>query len=297
MSQSALDSSNLNGNGTFKYSPGYVWFCLLAAVGALFLIGALIVVQTGHDPLPWGFTAGTVVGSTWFFAAVASVIRRSRGLVQVNDDGISVRTKHGNEIGSLRWSELGKVTATHKMAQLVLWDKHGNRRVVIDRNVESFQQIRGRVLTEYAKVFNPAPLPMEFRRSNFWTIDGIVSVGAAVVMGWMALSTFRNGQPGSGVLLFCLFEIPISLYFLSINPQLLGASQLFDDRIELNGLFRRKVIFKKDVTGVEIVDFIAGRSGSSSMVLVSALDGRLKILQRYGSLPEIYLTLRAWLAR
>jgi hypothetical protein len=297
MSQSALDSSNLNSNGTFKYSPGYVWFCLLGAAGALFLIGALIVVQTGHNPLPWGFTAGTVVGSAWFFAAVASAVRRSRGLVQVNDDGIYVRTKHGSGIGSLRWSELGKVTASHKMAQLVLWDNHGNRRVVVDRNVESFQRIRGRILAEYAAVFTAAPLPMEFRRSNFWTVDGIVSVGAAVIMAWVSFSIFRNGQQNSGVLLFCLFEIPIALYFLSINPQLLGASRLFEDRIELIGLFRRKVIFKREVTGVEIVDFIAGRSGSSSMVLVSALDGSLKILQRYGSLPEIYLTLRAWLAR
>lgn len=296
MSQSTL-SNNLNSNGTFKYSPSYVLFCLFGATGALFLIGALIVVQTGRDPLPRGFMAVVVVGLAWFFASVASVVRRSRGLVQVNDDGIFVRTKHGNGIGSLRWSELAKVTATHKMAQLVLWDNHGNRRVVVDRNVESFQLIRGRILAEYSKVFTAAPLPMEFRRSNFWAVDGIVSVGAAVIGAWVSLSIFRNGQQYSGVLVFCLSEIPIVLYFLSINPQLHGASRLFEDRIELNGPFRRNVVFKKDVTGVELVDFNAGRSGSSSMVLVSTLNGSLKILQRYGSLPEIYLTLRAWLAR
>ncbi|HLJ24477.1 MAG TPA: hypothetical protein VKT71_10260 [Candidatus Acidoferrales bacterium] len=297
MTQSTLGSSNLNANGTFRYSPGYVWFCLFGAAGALFLIGVITFVQTGPDPLPWGFTVGTVVGSAWFFTAVASVVRRSMGLVQVSDEGISVRTKHGDEIGSLRWSELSKVTATHKMAQLVLWDHNGNRRVVVDRNVESFQRIRGKILVEYAKVFTAAPLPMEFRRSNFWTADAIVSVGAAVVMAWASFSIFRNGQQNSGVLLFCLFEILIALYFMSINPQLLGASRLFEDRIELRGLFRRKVIFKKDVTGVEIVDFVAGRSGPSSMVLVSAVGGSLKIQQRYGSLPEIYLTLRAWLDR
>lgn len=202
----------------------------------------------------------------------------------------------GHEIKSLRWSELSKVTATNKMEQLVLWDGAGNRRVIVDRNIESFERIRTRVLAEYAKVFAAAPLPFAFRRPSFLTADAIASVVAAVLIGLMSLAVYRNGQPGSGILLFFLFEIPISLYFFSINPQFFGPSELFDDRIVLSGLFRRTVIYKKDITGVEIADFTAPKTGTTSFVLINGLGGkRFKILQRYGSVPEIYLTLRAWL--
>jgi hypothetical protein len=141
-------------------------------------------------------------------------------------------------------------------------------------------------------------LPFEFRRAKFWTPDAIVCVGAAFVMGLMPFSLYRNGQPGSGVLLFLSFELLFSLYFLSINPQFFGPSQIFQDRIELNGVLKRSVVFKRDITSVEIVDFTAGQAGTSSMILVTAGPAKpLKILQRYGDLPEIYLTIKARLAR
>jgi hypothetical protein len=235
MPQNEPFSNNLSSNGTYKFDARYTWFALIGGALALtFLLGPVVFSETQHEALPSGLIAAAVLASAGLIAAIASVVKRSKRTLQINDELILVRNTQGDELGSLRWSELGKVTATHKMAQLVLWDRAGSRRVVVDRNLESFQRIRGRILAEYAKVFTALPLPMEFRRSNFWTVDGIVSVGAAVVVAWVSFSIFRNGQQNSGVLLFCLFEIPISLYFLSINPQLLGASRLFEDRIELN---------------------------------------------------------------
>ena len=298
MSERELSSSKLSSNGTYKFNEGYKW--LLLIVGTVILLGLLgpVILSTANqEPLSSSLVAIAVLGSVGLIAGMVPTLKRSRLTIEIKDEGIFVHNTQGDEVGGLRWTELAEVTATHKMTQLVLWDSAKNRRVIVDRNFQSFPRIRERILNEYAKVFTVAPLPMEFRRSNFWTGDEIACVGAGAVMGWVSLSISRNNQPGSGVFLFCLFEIAICLHFLSINPQVFGASQLFDDRIELNALFRKKTLYKNEIKAVEIVDFAVGQSGRSAMVLISAVDGRqLKILQRYGSLPAIYLTLRARLS-
>lgn len=229
---------------------------------------------------------------------IAKTAKLSGGRVEISDDGIAVLNRGGNLLGTIRWCELAKVTATHKMGQLLLWDVAGNRRVSINRNVQSFDRIRTRILTEYAKVFKLSYPPIELRRPTFWTVDGIVCLGAAAAALWISFKIIDEGQLGSGLTILCIFEALIFSYLLSINPQILGPSQILQDRIVLQNLFRSTLMYKKDVASVEITDFVAGRSGSSSMVLVKARDGReLKLLQRYGSLPDMYLTLRAWLAQ
>jgi hypothetical protein len=300
MSESQLGCrKDASTNGAYKFDLGYTWFVLIGGTLALLLIlGAFVAATSRNQTVGLGLAVAGALCVVALIVAIASVVKSSSRTVQVNDDGIWVQDKRGNGIGGLHWGELAKVTASNKMAQLLLWDGAGRRRVVIDRNVENFARIRGRILKEYARVFTFGLLPFEFRRSNFWTLDGIACVVAAVVMGLVSFRVYLRGQPGSGILLLLLFAIPLSLYFLRINPQFFGPSQLFEDRIVLSGLFRKRVMYKEDVTGVEIVDFSAGKSGTSSMIVVTARNGmQLKILQRYGNLPDIYLTLQAWLAR
>jgi len=290
---------NATTNGAYKFDLGYTWFVLIGGTLALLLIlGGLLAAANRNETVGPGLAVTGALCVIAFIAAIASVVKSSSRTIQVNDDGIWVQDKRGNGIEGLHWGELAKVTASNKMAQLLLWDGAGRRRVVVDRNVENFDRIRGRIIMEYARVFTFGPLPFEFRRSNFWTLDGMACVVAAVVMGLVSFRVYLRGQPGSGILLLLLFGVPFSLYFLSINPQFFGPSQLFEDRIVLSGLFRKRVMYKENVTGVEIVDFTAGKSGTSSMVVVTARnDSQLKILQRYGNLPDIYLAIEAWLAR
>ncbi len=94
------------------------------------------------------------------------------------------------------------------------------------------------------------------------------------------------------------FAILSLIALLSLYPQLRGPSLLFEDRIVLRSLFRTRELYKKEVTGIELTD-VSNSSGSkfSLINLQTAAGKQLKITFVYGDIPEMYLTLRAWLNR
>jgi hypothetical protein len=67
----------------------------------------------------------------------------------------------------------------------------------------------------------------------------------------------------------------------------------------LRSLLKTREVYKKSVSGVEIGDVANAKGGTKfSLIILEIIGGKqLKITSRYGSIPEIYLTLRAWMAR
>jgi hypothetical protein len=204
----------------------------------------------------------------------------------------------GNQIGSLQWMELGKVTERRKMAQLALWDKSGARRVLIDQQYQNFVAIRYRILAEYAKAFTLNPLPIVFQRSNPVMYESFIFAMCSALFGWVAWIAFQQGQRLASTFFLC-FVVASLVSLLNLYPQVRGPSVLFEDRIVLRSLFKTQEVYKKSVSGVEIGDVANPQSGTKfSSVILQVIGGKqLKITSKYGSIPEIYLTLRAWLAR
>jgi hypothetical protein len=101
--------------------------------------------------------------------------------------------------------------------------------------------------------------------------------------------------PGAFFLCFLAASL-VSL--LNLYPQLRGPSLLFEDRIVLRSFLKTQEIYKKSVSGVEIGD-VANKVGTKfSLVILQIIGGKhRKITSKYGSIPEIYLTLRTWMAR
>jgi len=288
----------MTANGVYKFDPSVIRVGLIAGVVGLLFFGSLGVAAEREENFAPGLWLVGLVLSLACIPYLAHVMRLSGRTLQVSDSGISVHDNRGNEIGSLKWVELAKVTERRKMAQLALWDKSGARRVLVDQQFENFSAIRSRILAEYAKAFTLKPLPIEFRHPRPLLYESFVYATGAAFLAWGSWSTFRQNQRGLSVVFLC-FMIAAVLSLLNLYPQMRGPSVLFEDRFVLRSLFRTEVLYKKSVTSVEIRDVANPRSGTKfSLVTVQGIGGkRLKITSKYGSVPEIYLTLRAWLAQ
>ena len=282
-------------DGVYQFDSGVIWLGLIAGN-----IGLLLCVCLGIAAAKEGSASAVLylLMSVLLVAFLVHVGSLSGRCLHVSHEGVSVRDKKGNQIGSIHWTELGRVTERRKMAQLALWDQSGVRRVLIDQQYQNFAAIRLRVLAEYAKTFTPKPLPMEFRRSNLVTYETVVFTVAGALIGWVALMAFQQGQHVAGLFFLCFF-IATLVALLNLYPQLRGPSVLFEDRLVLRNLFKTQEIFKKNVSVVEIGGVTNPQSGTNfSLVILRIAGGQsLKITSKYGSIPEIYLTLQAWLAQ
>jgi hypothetical protein len=282
-------------NGVYKFDSGTIWVGLTAGgMGLLLFLGLGIAAAKQGSKL----AVLCLPISVLIVAFLVHIERLSGRSLQISDEGVSVRDKKGNQIGSIYWTELGRVTERRKMAQLALWDKSGARRVLIDQQYQSFAAIRQRILAEYAKVFTLKPLPIKFQRSNPVMYESIIFAVFSGLFGWVAWIAFQQGQKLAGALFLCFVAASL-LSLLNLYPQMRGPSVLFDDRIVLRSLFKTREVYKKNVSGVEIGDVANPQSGAKfSLVILKIVGGKqLKITSKYGSIPEIYLTLGEWLAQ
>lgn len=128
--------------------------------------------------------------------------------------------------------------------------------------------------------------------------ESFVFAGAFAFSCWISWRAYQDGLKGLAIIPLC-FSVGSLFSLLSLYPQLGGPSELLEDRVVLLNLFRTQELSRKDVTGVELGDISNPHSGTKfSLVTVKGRNGKqLKITSRYGSIPEIYLTLRAWLAQ
>jgi hypothetical protein len=290
-----LATEGRNVNGIYKFDSGVIWIGLIAGS-----IGLLLCVGLGIAAAKQGSKSAVLCLpiSLLLVAFLAHIRRLSGRSLQVSDEGVSVLDKKGNQIGSLHWIELGGVTERRKMAQLALWDKSGARRVLIDQQYQNFAAIRYRILAEYAKAFTLKPLPIEFQRSNPVMYESVIFAMCAALFCWVAWMAFQQGQRVASAFFLC-FAAGSLVSLLNLYPQMRGPSMLFQDRFVLRSLFKTQEAYKKSVSSVEIGDVANPQSGTNfSLVIVQIIGGKqLKITSKYGSIPEIYLTLRAWLAR
>jgi len=295
MASTDLATENQSINGVYKFDSEVIWTGLIAAS-----MGLLLSVGLGIAAATQGSKSAVLclLISVLLVALLAHIGRLSGRSLQVSDEGVSVLDKKGNQIGGLDWRELGKVTERRKMAQLALWDRNGARRVLIDQQYENFAAIRSRVLAVYANAFTLKPLPIEFQRSNSVMYESVIFAVSSALFGWVALMAFQQGQRIASAFFLC-FAAASLFSLLNLYPQLRGPSMLFEDRIVLRSLLKTQEVYKKSVSGVEIGDVANPRSGTKfSLVILQILGGKqLKITSKYGSIPEIYLTLRAWLAQ
>ena len=295
VSTQPLSSDSRNVNGVYKFEPGVIWIGFIAGgIGLLLCLGLGIVAarqgsKSGLLCLPI---------SLLLLAFLSHIGRLSGRSLLVSDEGCSVRDKKGNPISKVRWADLGSVTERRKMAQLALWDRSGVRRLLIDQQYQNFAAIRSRVLAEYAKAFTLKPLPITFQRSNFVTYESVIFALGSALSCWLAWMTFRQGQRGASILFVC-FAVASLLSLLNLFPQLRGPSVLYEDRIVLRSLFGTQEVQKRSVRTVEMEDVANPQSGTKfSLVILQIVGGKpLKITSKYGSMPEVYLILQAWLAR
>lgn len=295
VSTQPLASDSRNVNGVYEFERGVIWIGLIAGgIGLLLCLGLGIVAakqgsKSGLLCLPISFL---------LLAFLVHIGRLSGRSLLINDEGCSIRDKTGNPIGDLRWAELGSVTERRNMAQLALWDRSGSRRVLIDQQYENFDAIRSKVLAEYSKAFTLKPLPITFQRSNPLTYESVIFALVSALFSWVAWMSFKQGQRGAGIIFLC-FAAASLVSLLKLFPQINGPSMLFEDRLVLRSLFETQQVYKKSVRSVEIGDVANPQSGTKfSLVILQTVGGKpIKITSKYGSIPEIYLTLQAWLAR
>jgi hypothetical protein len=219
---------NANSNGEYWFDPNTVRAGVAVTAIGLLLFGALGILGGYTGGLHFQRPIMSLILCLALIGALRYIARLSGRNLRISEDGIVIRDKKGNEIGSLHWVGLARVTETRRMAQLALWDRSGVRRTMVDQQFENFPAIRSRILTEYAKVF-----------------------------------------------------------------------ELFEDRIVLRSLFKTEKIYRKSVSTVEWEDIANPRSGTKfSLVILKTTDGKpRRITSKFGSIPEIYLTLGAWLAQ
>jgi hypothetical protein len=169
---------------------------------------------------------------------------------------------------------------------------------LIDQQYQNFAAIRYRILAEYAKAFTLKPLPIKLQRSNPVMYESVIFGICSALFGWGAWISFQQGQKVASAFLLC-FVAASFVSLLNLYPQMRGPSLLFEDRIVLQSLFKTQEVYRRDVSSVEIEDVANPQSGTKfSLVILQVIGGKqLKITSKYGSIPEIYLTLRAWLAR
>jgi len=286
------------GNGVYVIDPGVFLLVLpLAILGVVgFGIGSIFLFRHPHAVNRILVVMYPLV--TLGLVAYTINLARYRGrTMQITDDGVSVRDRHGKLIENLLWIELAKVSERRQLGQIVLWDKTGEKRVFIEQEYEHFTKIRSRVLEEYAKAFVPQSLPFTFHNSLL-VYNAFVYAAGAAIFGWVAWQTHRQDQPGASLIFLCL-TLFISLSTLRYYPQLRGPSVLDDDRIVLRRILKTEEVYKKDVLAIELRDVANPKSGTrfSLVALKMTNGGELKITSTYGTIPEIYLTLNAWLAR
>jgi hypothetical protein len=295
VSTELLTTESRNVNGVYKFDSGVISTGLI--VGG---IGLLLCVGLGIEGARQGSKSAVLCLpiSILLVAFLTHIGKLSGRCLQVSDEGVSVRDKKGNQIGNLYWTELGRVTERRKMAQLVLWDKSGARRVLIDQQYQNFAAIRYRILAEYAKEFTLKPLPIGFERSNPVTYESVIFGIFTVLFGSVAWMAFQQGQRVASLFFLCFVAASL-VSLLNLYPQMRGPSVLFEDRIVLRSLFKTQEVYKKSVSGIEIGDMANPKSGTKfSLVLLNIIGGKqLEITSKYGSIPEIYLTLQAWSAR
>jgi hypothetical protein len=293
-----MQSHVLASNGVYKFDSSTKWtYLIIGTVGLLFIsVVSFLAAREQH------FTPGIRLVGIGFAAACIYVLVGtliwSRRTLEISDTGIVLRDKQQHEIKSLRWLELGKVSERRRLGQLALWDKAGIRRMLIDQQFEKFGVIRSRVLDEYARIFQPGPLPITFGKEIVLNYDAVILSAGLVFWAWAARLSYYQGQK-IPALFFAALMILTTYCLLNLYPQLRGPSELREDRLVLRGFFKTNKIYKRDVTSVEITDMSNPQSGTRfSIITVRAKDGRkLKITSKYGSIPELYLTLKSWINR
>ena len=297
MANSAIAENN-SGNGNYKFDAGTVRVGVGAVIIGLLLFGSLGV---------WGGVEGGFVSKgpilcflfcLGLLMALLHIASLSGRTLRIDDSGIWVRDKHGSEIGSLHWSELGKVTERRRMAQLALWDKTGTRRVLVDQQYRNFGTIRARILAEYQRVFSLKSLPIELRRQFPPVPETLLFGFASAFFCWAAWASLRQHHAIASAIMLSFTGLSL-LSLLNLYPLIAGPSELFGDRLVLRTPFKTEEIYKGKISSVELADAANPRSGTKfSQVIVKTTEGKtVKIGPRFGSVPELYLTLRAWLAQ
>jgi hypothetical protein len=287
-----------NSNGVYKFNSGALLLGLGAGTVGLVSFGLVGIVAGEKEEFRLGLWVVLLLFSLACIPFLGHIIRGSGRTLEIADDGIRTRDKRGNEIGRIRWLELGRVGERRRLAQLVLWDQLGVQRVSVDQQYEKYDQIRSRVLDEYAKVFTLKPLPIEFRNSDYLRYESFIYAVAAAFFGWASWITYQQQQRGLSTVFVC-FAMFFLVSLLDLYPQLRGPSILYDDRLLLQSLFKTEKIAKKDIIDIQIEGVTNSKSGTKcSLMVLRLIDGKtLKIIFKYGSIPEMYVTLRAWWAR
>jgi hypothetical protein len=284
-------------NGVFKSESGAIQIGVGAGIVGWLLCGAVGILTAKQGHLLSGASAIFLLMSLGSAFVIAHILRLSGRTLQMTNDEISLGDKRGNELSSLRWSELARVSERRKMAQLALWDNPGTRRLLVDQQFENFSLIRSRILSEYAKVFAMKPLPIELGSSSPLSFERILLALGVALLSWVSWRAFQQGQV-AGAVICSVFAILALLSLLTLFPRIAGASLLLEDRIVLRSLFKTDEVFKKDVASVGLADVTNSRSGTKfSLVVLKVAGGKeLKMTAKYGDIPEIYLTLRSWLS-
>jgi|HubBroStandDraft_4_1064222.scaffolds.fasta_scaffold136004_1 hypothetical protein len=291
-----LTASNVGNTNVYKFDRGYTWFVLIAAsLLFIFLLGITVANRQEALSSP-GLLGADVVMLLVAVGIMAYSVRRSKRSLKINDDGVFLQDGRGNEISSIRWVELGRVSERRELGQLALWDKAGTRRVLVDQLFQNFTAIRSRILDEYAKVFTIEPLPIEFRNPYPLNYQSVLMAAIVAFFVWGSWSANRQNASGPSVIL-AFFAILGLVNLLKLYPGLRGPSVLFDDRLVLRSLFKTREIYKKEVASIDLNDR-ANQSGTrfSLIALKMGSGEQVKITFAYGSILEMYLTLRAWLA-
>src|ERR1700730_2000383 len=195
-----LATESRNVDGVYEFDSGVIWIGLIAGS-----IGLLLCVGLGIAAAKQGSKSAVLCLpiSLLLVAFLAHIRRLSGRSLQVSEEGVSVLDKKGNQIGSLHWIAVGRVTERRKMAQLALWDKSGARRVLIDQQYQNFAAIRYRILAEYAKAFTLKPLPIEFQRSNPVMYESVVFAMCSALFGWVGWIAFQQGQRVASAFFLC----------------------------------------------------------------------------------------------
>ena len=278
-------------NGEFRFDQGVVRLGVGAAAGGVLLFGACAV----GGGLQEGFLSIlSLCGSLAFLGAAIHISRYSGRTLRITDDGILISDKRGSQICGIRWAELARVTERRRMAQLALWDTSGTRRVLVDQQYEKFALIRARVLQEYAKVFALKPLPIEFQHPNPMLLETLVFGAGGVCCLFVTWITFSQGQLGLSVC-FLFFAAASCMSVLNLHPRIAGPSGLFGDELVLRGLFKTEKLHRSDISSVELQDMANQYGQPFSFIVLNTRTQQLKITAKFGSIPELYLTLRAWL--
>lgn len=286
------------GNGVYAFDSSTKWAYLTIATIGLFFFSTVSLLAAREEHFGLGiWILGLGLCAPCIYVVVATLISSQRTL-EINDIGVFLRNKKQRELRSLRWPELGKLTERRRWGQLVLWDKAGARRTVVDQQFERFSIIRSRLLDEYAKVFQVKPFPTSFGTELVLHYETVIYLVGLMFCGWMIRISYHQGEPIAAVFFWGLMLV-ILYCFLNLYPQLRGQSELYADRLILHAAFKTDEVFKRDVTGVEITDVTNARSGTKfSLILLHTTSGKdIKVTSKYGSIPEIYLTLRSWLNR